>query len=90
MVISSLLMYRVPQSRKIEKSLDAPKRSKRQNKATADELPPARPDSWSAVAWPFSFVASSDFSTFLLCGTRYMSRDEMTMSTTKMPVGDKG
>ena len=35
MVISSLLMYRVPQSRKVEKSLDAPKLK---GQATADEL----------------------------------------------------
>ena len=60
MVISSLLMYRVPQSRKIEKSLDAPKLSKRQNKATADELPPARPDKsdkkpTTALTWEFRY-----------------------------------
>ena len=35
MVISSLLMYRVPQSRKVEKSLDA---TKLKGQATADEL----------------------------------------------------
>ena len=35
MVISSLLMYRVPQSRKVEKSLDAPKQNRQ---GTADEL----------------------------------------------------